>query len=194
MVFYCPKCNLEATRKSGKIRVEKATRTNLQNFYFQAYRCMNNHLFIPNHNQSSFTNSFIEFVVILYLRSLSLNTVIQIVRVQFEKDILSKETILEFIEKVSDLLPDLSGTDDEVASLVFKIWGACITTCKQIDVRRKIRPKDREKTFTTILDPYGRGDNIFLQGMETAVSYYKLKKEKYSLRGAPKDSPVRIRK
>lgn len=103
-----------------------------------------------------------------------------------------------FIREVArfskDLLPDLSGTDDEVASLVFKIWGACITTCKQIDVRRKIRPKDREKTFTTILDPYGRGDNIFLQGMETAVSYYKLKKEKYSLRGAPKDSPVRIRK
>src|SRR3989339_1747161 len=90
MVFYCPKCNLKSVRKSGRIRVEKATRTNLQSFYFQAYRCMNNHLFIPNNNQSSFTNSFVEYVVTLYLHSLSLNSVIQIVRVQFEKDILSK--------------------------------------------------------------------------------------------------------
>jgi len=73
---------------------------------------MNDHLFIPNHNQSSFTNSFIEFVVMPYLRSLSLNTVIQIVRVQFEKDILSKETILEFIETVTDKLPTLDDIDN----------------------------------------------------------------------------------
>lgn len=112
MVFYCPKCNLKSVRKSGKIRIEKATRTNLQNFYFQAYRCMNNHLFIPNNNQSSFTNSFIEYVVALYLRSLSLNSVIQIVRTQFEKDILSKETVLSFIEMVSDKLPTLDDIDN----------------------------------------------------------------------------------
>lgn len=112
MVFYCPKCNKKAVRKSGKIRIEKATRTNLQNFSFQAYRCMNNHLFISNNNQSSFTNSFIEYVVVLYLRSLSLNSVIQIVRVQFEKDILSKETVLEFIEKVADRLPTLDDIDN----------------------------------------------------------------------------------
>jgi len=73
---------------------------------------MKGHLFIPNHNQSSFTNSFIEFVVILYLRSLSINSVIQIVRVQFEKDILTKETVLDFIEKVSDLLPTLDDVDN----------------------------------------------------------------------------------
>lgn len=112
MVFYCPKCNKKVVRKSGRIKVERATRTNLQQFYFQTYRCMNNHLFIPNHAQSSFTNSFIEYVVILYLRSLSLNAVIQIVRVQFEKDILSKKTVLDFIEKVADRLPTLDDIDN----------------------------------------------------------------------------------
>ena len=73
---------------------------------------MNNHLFIPNNNQSSFTNSFVEYVVTLYLHSLSLNSVIQIVRVQFEKDILSKETVLSFIETVSDKLPTLDDIDN----------------------------------------------------------------------------------
>lgn len=112
MVFYCPTCKNIAVKKAGKIRVEKVERTRFKYIFRQAYRCMKGHLFIPNHNQSSFTNSFIEFVVILYLRSLSLNTVIQIVRVQFEKDILSKETILKFIEKVSDLLPTLDDIDN----------------------------------------------------------------------------------
>lgn len=112
MVFYCPTCKNASVKKAGKIRVEKVERTRFKYIFRQAYRCMKGHLFIPNHNQSSFTNSFIEFVVMVYLRSLSLNTVIQIVRVQFEKDILSKETILEFIEKVSDLLPTLDDIDN----------------------------------------------------------------------------------
>lgn len=112
MVLYCPTCKNIAVKKAGKIRLEKVERTRLKYISRQAYRCMSGHLFVPNHNQSSFTNSFIEFVVILYLRSLSLNTVIQIVRVQFEKDILTKETILEFIERVSDLLPTLDDIDN----------------------------------------------------------------------------------
>lgn len=112
MLFYCPTCKNIAVKKAGKIKIEKIERTRFKYIFRQAYRCVKGHLFIPNHNQSSFTNSFIEFVVILYLRSLSLNTVIQIVRVQFEKDILSKETILEFIEKVSGLLPTLDDIDN----------------------------------------------------------------------------------
>jgi len=91
MVFYCPKCSKEGIKKAGKIRVEKIERTRFKLVLRQAYRCMNNHLFIPNHTQSSFTNSFIEYAVIVYLRSLSLNAVIQILRVQFEKNILTKE-------------------------------------------------------------------------------------------------------
>ena len=112
MAYYCPKCGKNSERKSGRIRIEKATRTNLQQFLFQSYRCMNNHLFIPNHHQSSFTNSFIEYAVAVYLRSLSLNAVIQIVRIQMEKDILSKKTLLQFIDTVSERLPTLDDIDN----------------------------------------------------------------------------------
>lgn len=112
MVFNCPKCGKKAYKKSGRIKIEKATRTNLQSFLFQSYRCMNNHLFIPNHKNTSFTNSFIEYAVIVYLRSLSLNAVIQIVRIQFEKDLLTKETLLDFIENVAGRLPTLDDIDN----------------------------------------------------------------------------------
>jgi len=112
MAYYCPKCGKRAVKKSGRIKIEKATRTNLQPFLFQSYRCMNNHLFIPNHHQSSFTNSFIEYAVAVYLRSLSLNAVIQILRIQMEKDILSKKTLLQFIDIVSDRLPTLDDIDN----------------------------------------------------------------------------------
>lgn len=112
MSFYCPKCGRKPVKKAGKIKVEKITRTNLQSFSFQAYRCMNNHLFTANDAPTSFTNSFVEYVVAAYLRSLSLNSVIQIIRLQFEKDLLSKQTILEFIENVSDKLPTLDDIDN----------------------------------------------------------------------------------
>ena len=112
MVFYCPKCQKKAVKKAGKIQLERVSRTSLQKRIVQAYRCMNNHLFTPSNIHSSFTNSFIEYVVALYLRSLSLNTVIQIIRIQFEKDLLSKQTILEFIEKVTDKLPSLDDIDN----------------------------------------------------------------------------------
>lgn len=112
MVFYCPKCHEKAIKKAGKIQLEKVTRTGLRKFIFQAYRCMNGHLFSPGNIHSSFTNSFVEYVVALYLRSLSLNTVIQVVRIQFEKDLLSKQTILECIEKAADKLPSLDDIDN----------------------------------------------------------------------------------
>lgn len=73
---------------------------------------MNGHLFTPGSNHSLFTNSFIEYVVALYLRSLSLNAVIQVIRIQFEKDLLSKQTILGFIEKVADRLPTTDDIDN----------------------------------------------------------------------------------
>lgn len=112
MVFYCPKCQRKAAKKAGKIQLERVSRTGLQRRVVQAYRCMDGHLFTPSNIHSSFTNSFIEYVVALYLGSLSLNTVIQIVRLQFEKDLLSKQTILGFIEKVADELPTLDDIDN----------------------------------------------------------------------------------
>lgn len=112
MDFCCPKCQKKAVKKAGKIQVERICKTSVQKRTVQAYRCMNGHFFTPGNTHSSFTNSFIEYVVALYLRSLSLNSVIQLVRVQFEKDLLSKPTILSFIEVVADRLPDLDDIDN----------------------------------------------------------------------------------
>lgn len=112
MVFYCPKCHKKAGKKAGKIQLERATRNGLRKFIFQTYRCMNGHLFTPGNIHSAFTNSFIEYVVALYLRSLSLNATIHVVRLQFEKDLLSKQTVLEFIEIVADKLPTLDDIDN----------------------------------------------------------------------------------
>lgn len=111
MPFFCPTCQKKSVKKAGKIKVEKVTRTGLQTFSYQAYRCMNNHLFTPNNKNYSFSDSFIEYVVAAYLKSFSLNAVIQIIRLQFEKDLLSKQTILEFIETVADKLPSLDDID-----------------------------------------------------------------------------------
>lgn len=69
------------------------------------------HVFRVN-NPSTFDDSFIEHVVYVYLRCLSLNTTIDIVREMYEQDVLSKQVILDFIEKVADTLPSLSEIDE----------------------------------------------------------------------------------
>ena len=76
----------------------------------QAYRCDNNHFF-PKKQYSSWTNSFVELVVFIYLNSLSLNITINIVRAIYDTEILSKSTILNFLEQVADEVPDISSTD-----------------------------------------------------------------------------------
>jgi uncharacterized Fe-S cluster-containing radical SAM superfamily protein len=108
---YCPVCNEKTIRKSGKINVEKMTKDGEKILKYQAYRCLNNHFFSHNTSPTRFTNSFIEYVVIVYLRSLSINTTIDLVRIYFEKDILTKETVLSFIEVVADHLPTLDDID-----------------------------------------------------------------------------------
>ena len=72
----------------------------------QNYRCEEGHLF-NFQKGGKYTNSFIEFVVFTYLKCLSLNTTINIVRAYYEEDILSKATILDFIETVSDQIPTI---------------------------------------------------------------------------------------
>lgn len=76
----------------------------------QAYRCSNGHLFKEGLN-SSWTNSFIEYTVFIYLRCLSLNTTIDIIRATYEIDLLTKSQILLFIEWVADPLPTLDDID-----------------------------------------------------------------------------------
>lgn len=108
----CPKCGILTIKKSGKINIEKMTKDGEKILKYQSYRCLNNHFFSDNSTQTKFTNSFIEYVVIVYLRSLSLNATVNLIRIYFEKDILTKETILSFIETVADRLPTLDDIDN----------------------------------------------------------------------------------
>lgn len=107
----CPVCGVTALRKNGKIRVEKMTKDGLKSLHYQAYRCRKGHAFSDKATFSRATNSFIEYAVILYLRSLSLNTTINFLRLQYEKEILSKALLLAFIERVADRLPTLTDID-----------------------------------------------------------------------------------
>lgn len=112
MRVLCPICFLPPTRKAGKVKLERIDRNAIRFVTYQSYRCVNNHLFTPQHKDSTFTNSFIEYAVYAYLRCLSFNTTIQIVRAQFERDILSKKTLLELTERVADKLPSLTDVDN----------------------------------------------------------------------------------
>ena len=76
----------------------------------QTYKCENGHFFKAK-DKSQWTDSFIEYVVYVYLRCLSLNTTIDIIRVSYEEKILTKKLILEFIEQVADALPTLDDID-----------------------------------------------------------------------------------
>lgn len=108
----CPVCGLEEYQRRGKIKVERMTKDGMKVFNYQAYRCINNHFFSENKQQVKFTDSFIEYAVICYFRSFSLNTTIDFLRIQYEKDILSKQKLLDFIITVSDKLPSLDDIDN----------------------------------------------------------------------------------
>lgn len=79
----------------------------------QAYRCENDHFFNTADQKKGllWNDSFVEFTVYVYLRCLSLNTTIDIVRATYEEDILTKSQILKFIEAVADALPTLDDID-----------------------------------------------------------------------------------
>lgn len=76
----------------------------------QTYICGNRHFFkvtgVPR-----WDDSFVEIVVYTYLRCLSLNTTIDIIRMFYREDILTKGLILDFIETVADVLPTLDDID-----------------------------------------------------------------------------------
>lgn len=76
----------------------------------QAYRCENGHYFKIG-NQGSFDDSFVETVVYLYLRCLSFNTTVDIIRMFYEEEVLSKGQVLDFLEIVADALPTLGDID-----------------------------------------------------------------------------------
>lgn len=78
---------------------------------FQTRRCLNGHFFKTDDHSSGWTDSFIEYVVYVYLRCLSLNTTVDIIRATYEDEVLTKSQVLEFIQSVGDAVPTLDDID-----------------------------------------------------------------------------------
>lgn len=97
-------------KKSGMITTTIMSKSGKKTRHVQAYRCKKGHFFKAGMH-SSWTDSFIEYVVYVYLRCLSLNTTVDIVQATYEEDILSKDIILSFLVWVSDALPELDDID-----------------------------------------------------------------------------------
>ncbi len=76
-----------------------------------AYRCEKGHYFKTGFVSSSFSDSFIEYVVFVYLESLSLNKTLNIIRATYEDNILTKSKVLQFICWVADALPTIDDID-----------------------------------------------------------------------------------
>jgi len=107
----CPKCGSEKTKRDGVIYTSIMTKSGKKRQKTQNYRCDSGHFFNFQKNEK-YTNSFVEWVVFVYLNCLSLNTTIDIVRSYYEDEILSKTTILEFIENVADVVPTIDDIDN----------------------------------------------------------------------------------
>ena len=109
----CLKCNSLDVKKSGLRKYPVFSKNRKRYKLIQNYRCVNNHFFKdPLADTLRYSNSFMEHVVFTYLKCLSLNTTIYLIREQFEEQILSKKLILSFIERIASKLPNLDSIDD----------------------------------------------------------------------------------
>lgn len=106
----CTECDGEVVRKSGIIERSIMKKSGKQVQRIQTYRCENGHTITLN-NRQIWDDSFIEHVVYVYLKCLSLNTTIDIVREEYDQDILTKGLILDFIRAVADVLPSMQQID-----------------------------------------------------------------------------------
>lgn len=110
-MILCPVCKSEKTSKNGIDIKEVLTKSGKKIYRVQKYRCSNMHIFRKD-APYSFSDSFIEYVVYVYLRCLSLNTTVDLVRATYEKEVLTKHQVLDFLELVADRLPTLSDIDE----------------------------------------------------------------------------------
>lgn len=106
----CPICGSVAVSKNGIDTKDIMAKSGKRTYRVQKYRCSNMHIFRKN-APFSFSDSFIEYVVYIYLRCLSLNTTIDIVRATYEQEVLTKQQILDFLEMVADALPTIADID-----------------------------------------------------------------------------------
>lgn len=77
----------------------------------QAYRCNRGHFFKNESGFSGFSDSFIEYVVYIYLCCLSLNTTVDIVRATYEDEVLTKSQVLSFVEQIGRTIPSIDDID-----------------------------------------------------------------------------------
>lgn len=113
----CPICKISNIKRNGKDTKTVFTKNGKKEYYIQKYLCKNMHVFRQKNAPYSYTDSFIEYVVYVYLRCLSLNTTVDIIRATYEEEILTKRQILDFIVLVGKALP----TIDEVDNLLTPI-------------------------------------------------------------------------
>lgn len=106
----CPTCSSKSIKKNGIIRKGVMFKFGKRLRRIQKYKCDNDHLFKTNVSPP-WSDSFIEYVVYIYLKCLSLNTTIDIIRATYEKNLLSKSQVLSFIETTADSLPTLDDID-----------------------------------------------------------------------------------
>jgi hypothetical protein len=108
----CPSCGFAGIKKSGMIEKTIMTKSGKRTRSIQAYRCQNGHFFTTG-TLNGYADSFIEYVVFVYLRCLSLNTTVDIVRATYEDEVLTKATVLSFLKQVADAVP----TSDDIDTL-----------------------------------------------------------------------------
>ena len=106
----CPECHSLLIKKDGWLTRTQMTKSGKRDRLVQMYRCHNGHRF-SRQEVAYWSDSFIEYVVYIYLRCLSLNTTIDIIRATFDEDVLTKRLILDFIEVVADTLPSSDEID-----------------------------------------------------------------------------------
>jgi len=107
---FCPVCSSSLIKRSGVVEKKVMSKKGRKTVRMQAYRCSNGHYFKP-YPAKSFDESFIEYVVFVYLQCLSLNTTVTLVQATYEEEVLSKGQVLDFVEAVADSLPTLDDID-----------------------------------------------------------------------------------
>lgn len=107
----CDVCGSVVLQKRGTIEKMIVYKSGKRKKQFQAFRCENGHT-ITTVPETTWSDTFIEYVVFVYLQSLSLNATIEIVRATFEDEVLSKAEVLMFMAWVADALPTLDETDN----------------------------------------------------------------------------------
>jgi len=84
------------------------TRLGWERFLVQRYKCLSCKYYWQPLNKTvigMFVIEMVEYAAFMYLRSLSFNTVIAIIRAWYDKKVLSKPMLIDHIEQLADLLP-----------------------------------------------------------------------------------------